>query len=200
MRAGLTAFIAALIAGLLLLLANYLEPITATVESSYVHSGIFVASSSLGQVVINVASGSASIMLTPLFSELRLTSLFLDLIGLFLSVYLYLYIRGKSSWSSVVDKMRDQPLLLMPIILVTSAVVLLAPMPVTVTTSSGSITVLTNIYFVVSGLLYFAGVALASILIRFYGYGYDIAYSVFNFDMLDSATIYVDQLDETLAA
>jgi hypothetical protein len=37
-------------------------------------------------------------------------------------------------------------------------------------------------------------------LIRFYGYGYDISYSVFNFDMLDSATIYVDQLDETLAA
>ncbi|MFP3307016.1 MAG: hypothetical protein RXN93_06755 [Thermocladium sp.] len=200
MRAGLVAFIAALIAGSSLLLANYLEPIIVTVESSYIHSGEFVSSSLLGQVVINAASGSASITLTPLFFELRMTSLLLDVIGLSLSVYLYSYIRRKSSWSSVVDKMRDQPLLLMPIILVASAVVLLIPMPVTVAASSGSITILTNIYFVSSGLLYFAGVALAVILIRFYGYGYDISYSVFNFDMLDSATIYVDQLDETLAA
>ncbi len=64
----------------------------------------------------------------------------------------------------------------------------------------GVATIATNVYGVASGILYFAGIALAVLLIRFYGYDYDIAYSTFNFDMLDSETIYIDQYDETAAS
>lgn len=197
MRAGVVAFTIALTVGAMLLLAMYLEPLIVSIESGPPQETVSVVSP-----LLQVRVAGSLIVAKPgvLLSYLKLTSSALDLIGVGLSVYLFLFIRRKASWSSIVDKMREQPLLLLPAVLMAIAVVMLIPLPATIAMEDGVATIATNAYGVVSGVLYFAGIALAVLLIRFYGYDYDIAYSTFNFDMLDSETIYVDQYDETAAS
>lgn len=199
MRAGIAAFIAALMVGAALLLATYFEPMTASLEAGPAGQPPATVDSPFIDIEIGGA-GIIHVQAGPLLDYLRPTSAALDLAGIGLSVYLFLFIRRKTSWSSVVDKMREQPLLLMPAILIAAALVLLIPLPATVAVGGGEATFLTNAYEAAAGPLYFAGIALAALLMRFYGYDYDVAYSTFNFDMLDSETIYVDQFDETAAS
>ncbi|GGP20084.1 hypothetical protein GCM10007981_06730 [Thermocladium modestius] len=197
MRAGIVAFAIALTVGAMLLLAMYVEPLIVSIESGPPQQTASVVSPLLR---ISVAGSLINARPGVLLSYLKLTASVLDLVGLGLSVYLFLFIRRKASWSSIVDKMREQPLLLLPAVLIAIAVVMLVPLPATIAMEGGVATIATNVYGVASGILYFAGIALAVLLIRFYGYDYDIAYSTFNFDMLDSETIYIDQYDETAAS
>ncbi len=127
MRAGIVAFAIALtVGGAMLLLAMYVEPLIVSIESGPPQQTASVVSPLLR---ISVAGSLINARPGVLLSYLKLTASVLDLVGLGLSVYLFLFIRRKASWSSIVDKMREQPLLLLPAVLIAIAVVMLVPPP-----------------------------------------------------------------------